>query len=123
MITTSFAEHFAKDWIHAWNSHDLNQVLSHYHDDFEMNSPLISKIAGEASGKLLGKSAVSSYWQQALAMVPDLKLELISVLVGVGSITLYYKSVGGKLAAETFHFDEQLKVIKAYAHYQLVKTL
>lgn len=119
MLSSSFAQDFAQDWIDSWNSHDLEKVLVHYDEDFEMNSPLIIKIAGESSGRLKGKKSVAAYWGQALKLVPDLKLELISVLLGVNSLTLYYKSVGGKLAAETFHFDEKLKVVKAYAHYQI----
>lgn len=34
MIDTAFAEHFAHEWIEAWNSHDLEAVLSHYSDDY-----------------------------------------------------------------------------------------
>ena len=35
-----FAERFAKDWVAAWNSHDLDSILEHYEDDFEMSSPI-----------------------------------------------------------------------------------
>ena len=30
MITEEQARPFAKDWIEAWNSHDLERVMSHY---------------------------------------------------------------------------------------------
>ena len=112
-----FAEHFATDWIAAWNAHDLEKVLSHYTEDFEMSSPVIIQIAGEPSGTLCGKPAVRAYWSKALQLTPDLKFELLSVLVGVGSITLYYKGAGGRLAAEVFHFGPDAKVTKAFAHY------
>jgi hypothetical protein len=36
----------------------------------------------------------------------------------VNSLVLYYRSVGGKLAAEYFDFDNQGKVIRAAAHYR-----
>jgi ketosteroid isomerase-like protein len=52
----AFAEQFAADWIDSWNSHDLDRVLSHY-DDFEMSSPVIRQLVGEASGMLRGKTA------------------------------------------------------------------
>jgi ketosteroid isomerase-like protein len=45
-----FAECFANDWIAAWNSHDLDRILAHYEDDFEMTSPLIVAFVGEPSG-------------------------------------------------------------------------
>jgi hypothetical protein len=112
-----FAERFAAEWIDSWNRHDLARVLSHYADDFEMSSPVIRQLVGEASGTLRGKSAVRSYWRKALELIPDLHFELISVLAGVTSITLYYKGAHGRLAAEVFHFDAEQRVAKAFAHY------
>ena len=41
MISSHAAERFADDWIAAWNAHDLEKILSHYTDDFEMSSPVI----------------------------------------------------------------------------------
>ena len=117
MIEKTYAEHFAADWIDSWNAHDLDRILSHYADDFEMTSPVIVQIAGEPSGTLRGKVAVGAYWRKALQLIPDLHFELVSVLVGVGSITLYYKGARGRLAAEVFHFGPANKVVKAFAHY------
>jgi ketosteroid isomerase-like protein len=42
---------FASDWIAAWNSHDLDRILAHYEDDFEMTSPLIVALVGEQNTK------------------------------------------------------------------------
>lgn len=117
MIDNTFAEHFAADWIDAWNSHDFDRILSHYADDFEMSSPVIIQIAGEPSGTLKGKEAVGSYWGKALGLIPDLRFELVTTLVGVNSITLYYKGARGRLAAEVFHFGPDGKVRQAFAHY------
>jgi ketosteroid isomerase-like protein len=113
----AFAKDFAADWIDAWNAHDLDRVLSHYADDFEMSSPVIIQVAHEPSGTLRGKAAVGAYWKKALELIPDLHFQLISVLVGVTSITLYYKGARGRLAAEVFHFGAEQKVAKAFAHY------
>jgi ketosteroid isomerase-like protein len=44
MISRGFGEEFAREWIEAWNSHDLDRVLSHYADDFTMSSPYIAQI-------------------------------------------------------------------------------
>ncbi len=116
MIEQAFAEHFAHDWIESWNSHDLDRILSHYADHFEMTSPIIIRLAGEPSGKLIGKQAVAAYWKKALSLFPDLRFELISTLAGVDSITLHYNGAKGP-AAEVFHFGSDGKVIKAFAHY------
>jgi len=116
MIDKKFAEHFAHDWIDSWNSHDIDRILAHYSDRFEMSSPIIAQIAGEPSGTLKGKEAVGAYWRKALALIPDLRFELLAILTGVDSITLYYRSPRG-LAAEVLHFGPDHNVIKAYAHY------
>lgn len=115
----AFAEDFAADWIDSWNAHDLDRVLSHYADDFEMWSPVIIQMAGQPSGTLRGKAAVGAYWAKALDLIPDLHFELISVLVGVASITLYYKGARGRPAAEVFHFGAEQKVSRAFAHYDV----
>ena len=115
----SFTEHFATDWIASWNAHDIERILSHYADDFEMSSPAITQIAGEPSGTLRGKDRVGAYWRKALELMPDLQFELRTVLVGVNSVTLYYKGARGRLVAEVFHFNAHLKVNRAVAHYAL----
>ena len=50
MIDRKWAREFAVEWIAAWNAHDLDRILSHYADDFEMRSPLIAERMGVASG-------------------------------------------------------------------------
>jgi hypothetical protein len=82
-----------------------------------MSSPIIIQLGREPSGTLHGKAAIRSYWSAALEQFPDLRFELISVLVGVGSIALYYKGARDRLVAEVFHFGSDGKVTSASAHY------
>jgi len=49
-----------------------------------------------------------------------LTFELITTLVGVNSITLYYLGTQGRLAAEVFLFNQEQKVAQAFAHYSLL---
>ena len=116
MIIREFAEHFAQEWIAAWNSHDLAKILSHYSEDFEMASPYIAQIANEPSGVLRGKAAVGAYWEAALQRMPDLHFEHVSTLVGAQSLTIYYRGARG-MAAEVFFFGPDGQVVKACAHY------
>lgn len=66
---------------------------------------------------LRGKPAVAAYWQKALDLMPDLRFELLCILVGVQSITRHYKGASGRLAAEVFHFGPDRKVLGTFAHY------
>ena len=117
MITPEFANQFAQEWLSAWNSHDLKAILSHYADDFEMNSPYIVAITGEPSGRLDGKKSVGQYWAAALAKYPQLYFQLHQVLIGVQSVVIHYQGLKG-MAAETFVFNQEGKVIKSIAHYE-----
>ena len=116
IMEKGFAERFAKEWIAAWNSHDLERILAHYEDDFEMSSPIITTLIGERSGKLRGKVAVGAYWAKALRSIPNLRFELLAALAGVNSITVYYQGHRG-LAAEVLHLSASGKVKEAFAHY------
>ena len=104
------ANEFAAKWIESWNAHDLDRILSHYTDDFEMNSPLIAKRLAVPSGTLKGKAAVGEYWQGALRAYPDLRFELLKV-------PLYYLGATGNEVAETFLFDGNGKVTQVFASY------
>jgi ketosteroid isomerase-like protein len=117
MIKQDFAEQFAKEWIEAWNSHDLDRILSHYSKDFQLSSPFIAQVIGEPSGTLKGIAAVREYWRVALARRSDLHFELVSLLVGVASIVIVYDRHDGRLGAEYFEFEESGMVIRSSAHY------
>ncbi|MCT3943750.1 nuclear transport factor 2 family protein [Elizabethkingia anophelis] len=113
----SKAQQFAKTWIEAWNSHDMNAILSHYSEDIEITTPMIKMALGEGDGSLKGKEAVADYWRRALDKMPDLHFELYDVTEGVGSVALYYKSVMDKKAVEVMFFNEEGKVNKMFTHY------
>lgn len=116
-MTEADALHFARDWISAWNAHDLGRILDHYSEDFEMSSPLIAKLTGDARGVLKGKDAVGEYWAGALARFPNLHFEFIRVYVGGRTVCLNYRSINRLLAVEWFCFDDAGKVCRASAHY------
>jgi hypothetical protein len=116
-MTQQFADNFAREWVEAWNAHDLDRVLSHYAENFEMSSPFIAQITGETSGTLKGKDPVRKYWKAALNKFPNLHFELQTVLVGATSIVLYYKTNFDRIAAEVLFFNENGLVERAAAHY------
>jgi len=38
-----FANKFSAAWIEAWNEHDLDKIMTHYTEDFQMSSPVNKK--------------------------------------------------------------------------------
>jgi len=122
MLSKSQAETFAREWIEAWNVHDLPRILAHYTEDFSMSSPFIADIAGEASGTLHGKAAVADYWRKALARMPQLHFELLDVLVSAESLVIHYRNHAGVLAAEVLFLDDSGVARQGVAHYSTTPT-
>jgi hypothetical protein len=121
MIDSDFARAFASEWIEAWNAHDLERILSHYSDDFELSSPLIVERERVPSGVLKGKAAVRPYWQRSLAGIPPLRFELDFVTCGVESITLVYRNHRGARATEVLFFNGERQVTRGVAHYTVTR--
>lgn len=118
MITKESAQVFAHHWIESWNAHDLEQIMNHYSDDFEMSSPHIISIMNEPSGTLRGKDNIANYWSIALEKFLDLKFELIAIFHSINLIIIYYHSAHrGTNATEYFLFNDLGKVIISAGHY------
>ncbi len=111
------AHEFAKKWMAAWNSHDLDVIMEHYAEDLEITTPMIKLAAGIESGSLQGKAAVTDYWRKALDRIPELHFELLEVTEGINSVALYYKSVMNKRAIEVMFFNAEGKVNRMYSLY------
>ena len=82
-------QEFAQMWINAWNSHDLEDILSHYSDDIEITTPMIAMATGGKESSLKGKEAVRKYWKKALDKFPNLHFDLIHSTAGVDSVALF----------------------------------
>ena len=117
MMDLAWAREFAREWIAAWNAHDLDRILSHYTDDFEMSSPYIVERMHEPAGRLKGKEQIRPYWQAGLDTAPPLRFELVDVFAGVESIAIYYRSIGRKMACEILFFNTARQVVRGIAHY------
>ena len=47
MIDADKAQAFAREWVKAWNDHDLEAILSHYAEDVVFHSPRIRMVTGK----------------------------------------------------------------------------
>lgn len=58
---------FTQEWAAAWNAHDLDAVLRHFHDDVVFTSPVAARIVDGSGGVIRGKEALRAYWSDGLA--------------------------------------------------------
>lgn len=121
MLTQDQAKAFAKEWVRAWNAHDVEGVLRHFAEDAEFASPFAAAMggggAGADGGVLRGKAALRAYWTRALERFPDLTFRLLDVMAGAQSVVVRYGSVLDLTAMEYFEFDDEGKVTRGAAHY------
>lgn len=73
----------AAEWKEAWNSHDLDRILSLYSEDVIFKSPRIRTVSGEESGVLRGKPSVRDYLRRIFERRPDLNCTVGYVFAGV----------------------------------------
>lgn len=117
MLTEFSARQFASDWVRAWNSHDLDAIMSHYAPDIVLTSPVAARLLNDPSGVVSGKSALRSYFARGLEAYPNLAFELLDVMWGLSSVILYYKNQKGTKTGEFMEIDSTFKVIRVVANY------
>ena len=108
---------FAREWVAAWNSHDIDAIMSHYADELEFYSPMIAKLGIDPEGRITNKTILREYFMKGLAAYPDLHFNLHYVLSGLDSVVLYYESINNTMSAEFMQLNSEGKVIVVRAHY------
>jgi predicted ester cyclase len=116
-VTKELAWELAKDWIAAWNAHDLEWILTHYEDEVELTSPVAARLLGAVDGKVVGKAALGAYFKRGLEAYPELRFELKDVFVGLNSVVLLYANQNGTHTAEHMELSTAGKVVRVVANY------
>lgn len=107
-MSTPDPDEFSRVWLTAFNAHDLEAVLDHFHDDVVFTSPVAARALPDTAGVVRGKEALRSYWTLALERVPNLHFELLGVYAGIDTLVLNYRNQAGGLVSEVLTFDGAL---------------
>jgi predicted ester cyclase len=116
-MTKEEAWHLANHWAAAWNSRDLDAILSHYEETVELTSPAAAQLLGTSEGKIIGKANLRAYFERGLKAYPELHFHLEDVLWGLNSIVLYYINQKGTHTAEFMELSPTGKVTRVVANY------
>lgn len=106
-----------RDWIAAWNSHDLERVLALYAEDSEMTSDRIPAMGFDPSGTLRGKDNIRTYWAKALTLLPNLHFELIDTYVSPNSVVVFYQNERGARICEYLRLNAAGKIVQGSANH------
>jgi uncharacterized protein (TIGR02246 family) len=106
-----------REWIAAWNSHDLERVLALYDEDGEMASDKIPALGFGASGTLRGKEKLRAYWGAAFKKRPNLHFELIDTYVSPDSIVVFYQNERGGKICEYLRLNDEGRIRQGSANH------
>lgn len=117
MLNAKDVQKFAKDWCKAWNSQDMESILSHYADDVILISPTAARLLKDPDGFVNGKAALQDYFAVGLKAYPNLRFEVSDVTCGISSVVVYYANQNGAKVSEFMELGSDGKVTKVIAHY------
>jgi hypothetical protein len=118
--TDSEVDEYAREWIAAWNSHDVDRVAAHYADAVEYESPFVTRLLPGRT-RLSGGAELHNYIASAFERFPELHFtgpDLVAL--GATSVVIVYGSVGDLVAVETLVLDDDARVSRVYCHHRAV---
>ncbi len=117
MITTY---DIAKEWLKAFNEHDLEKLLSLYDDSAEHFSPKLKLRKPETNGIIKGKAAMRIWWKDAFDRLPDLTYQEKTITANNNRVFMEYtRIVSGEanmLVAEVLDIENGLIVASRVYH-------
>ncbi|WP_339026903.1 nuclear transport factor 2 family protein [Bradyrhizobium symbiodeficiens] len=106
-----------RTWVEAWNTRDLERVLTLYDEDAVMTSDRIPMMGFDASGTVRGKAALRAYWGKALGLIPNLHFTVIELFVSPDSVVVFYENERGKRICEYLRVNEAGLIVQGSANH------
>jgi len=92
-MTPEKLQSIAFKWFEAFNSHNLEQLLSLYDDDAEHFSPKLKIRFPESKGLIVGKQALREWWQDAFERLPTLNFKVTSLTANADRVFMEYTRI------------------------------
>src|SRR6186713_2239178 len=103
-------ETIALKWFEAFNTHDLEKLLSLYHTDARHFSPKLKVRKPETKGLVCGKDALRDWWQDAFDRLPTLNYGVTSLTANSDRVFMEYirtvENEDNMLVAEVLEIKE-----------------
>ena len=109
------ARETAQSWCDAWNQGDLDGVMEHYAEEVRFSSPTVIRRLGVPSGWIEGKAQLREHFSIGI-QAPNLRFELVDVLLGVDGMCVVYRRETGVLVVDMIELDQngKGKVVRAF---------
>ena len=107
-------------WFKAFNTHDIEKLLSLYHTNAKHYSPKLKIRKPETKGLVIGTAALREWWQDAFDRLPSLNYSVTSLTVNEERVFMEYtRMVEGEenmLVAEMLEIKDGLIVESRVYH-------
>lgn len=107
----------AKDWIEAWNAHDLERIMSHYSQDVVFEAETVRARWGKPDGKLIGIEELKKHFALGLKLAPQLKFQLEQVLIAPSGYAVLYSRENGNRVIDCVILNDAGQAVKVTAYY------
>jgi hypothetical protein len=105
------------DWIEAWNTHDLERIMSHYADEIEFTVQTAITRWGKADGKLKGKEELGLHFSKGLALAPDIHFTVEEILWAPNGYAVLYRRENGNRVLDAVELNENGLANRVTAYY------
>lgn len=107
-MTTQQLIIIANKWFDAFNTQNIENLLTLYHDTAEHYSPKLKIRHPETNGLIKGKSAMREWWQDAFTRLPNLRYKVLRLTPYDDRVFMeYIRQVPGE---EDLYVGEMLEV-------------
>jgi ketosteroid isomerase-like protein len=116
-LSDAEGQRLAEEWVDAWNSHDLDAIMSLYAPDVRFQTPTVIDTLGIADGVVQGRERLREHFARGLERLPGLRFELERVYTGVAALAIVYRWADGTPVCEVHEYDPQLLIARVQALY------
>jgi predicted SnoaL-like aldol condensation-catalyzing enzyme len=110
----------AHAWFEAFNSHNLEKLISLYDDEANHFSPKLKIRHPETNGLVTGKEALEEWWKDAFERLPSLHYKVTSLTANSDRVFMEYIRMVDQeenmLVAEVLEIKEGLIVASRVYH-------
>ena len=79
-----------REWLDAFNAHDVDRLVALYADDATHTSPKIRALHPETGGKLLGRAQLAAWWRDANTRLPGLRYQPFALTADDDRVLIEY---------------------------------
>ena len=90
-MSAQLNKEIALNWFKAFNEHNLENLLSLYHDEAQHFSPKLKLRKPETGGWIEGQAALKAWWANAFQRLPSLRYDVKTLTANEQRIFMEYR--------------------------------